>query len=114
MLCMGDKFRTFQQSKKIIFVIMVSVALTPCGKAVVAWNQGIQIPETLAVEYRISISERQLGESSVWSSPSLLAQEGLFTEALMPIVRLADDGATVVISQRLENNSLDIQSHEID
>jgi len=92
----------------------VSVALTPSGKAVVAWNQGIQIPETLAVESRISISERQLGESSNWSSPSPLAQEALSTEAYMPIVGLADDGATVVISQRLESNSLDIQSHKID
>jgi hypothetical protein len=92
----------------------VSIALTPSGKAMVAWNQGLRIPETSAVEFRISISERQLVSDPTWASPTVLIQEALTTEAFMPIVGLADDGDAVVISQRLESNSLDIQSHRID
>ncbi|WP_289030043.1 immunoglobulin-like domain-containing protein [uncultured Paraglaciecola sp.] len=91
-----------------------SIAINGAGKAVIAWNQSLLIPETLAAEYRIFISERELSTSTTWSTPTALAQSELSTESYMPVVGVASDGTGVVVSQRLLSNSLDIQSHDID
>ncbi|MEP1551949.1 immunoglobulin-like domain-containing protein [Paraglaciecola sp.] len=91
-----------------------SISINGAGKAVITWNQSLLIPETLAAEYRIFISERELSTSTTWSTPTALAQSELSTESYMPVVGIDSDGTGVVVSQRLLNNSLDVQSHNID
>lgn len=101
-----NNFSVFQNSQG-----GVSLALNDNGKAIIAWNQRL-VDVSLSL---IFTSERQLDMETNWSTPAILAQaDNQATQALMPVVGIASDDKVIAVSQRLLNNSLDIQSHKLD
>lgn len=101
-----NDFSVFQNSQG-----GASVVLNDNGKAIIAWNQRLlDVSRSL-----IFISERQLDIDLNWSTPTALIQaDNNATQALMPVVGIANDNKAVVVSQRLLNSSLDLQSHKLD
>lgn len=94
--------------------VSASISVNPNGKAIAVWGQRIVIETTMAAEERVTVSEIQLGTNSDWSTPRVLDQDVDNAETFAPVVGIGDDGAGVVVSQVLQNNSFDLQSHKIE
>lgn len=90
------------------------VVLDDTGLVTAVWEQGEFIDVNMRRENRIFINQFSITSTPSITDTKMLIQDIVPTEAYKPAFASDSSGTTIVVSQRLASNSLDIQAHIVE